>query len=127
MVDSAIIIAKVMGPFLVILGLWFLFCQDFLTKLRTSTDKAMGILYLAAVLNVLIGLIIIVGYNVWNWNIYLAVTLLGWFSLLRGLHMLFTPGKFLGNKKPGGIIMKIYGILPLVWGVILVWVGYFVK
>jgi hypothetical protein len=125
MVESAIYIARVMGPFLIILGIWFLFCQDFLTKLRISGEKAQGILYLGGVLNLLIGLLIIVAYNVWEMNIFLVVTLLGWFAVLRGIYMLFMPANFLGWKKPGGFIFKIYGMLPMVWGIFLLFAGYF--
>ena len=121
---AAVMIAKVMGPLLIILGLWFLFCQEFLTKMRVTAEKAPGPLYVAGVINLILGLIIITGFNVWHWNIFLSVTLLGWFLTLRGIYMLFMPGKFFGTKPPGGLILKIYGIVPLVWGCILLWAAY---
>lgn len=124
MVASAITIAKIMGPFLIILGLWLLLCKESLVKLRSSSDKSFGILYLAGCMNMLIGLVIIVNYNVWDLSLLLAVTLLGWYSLFRGIFILFMPGKFLGSKKPGTLMLTMYGLLPLVWGVILTWAGY---
>lgn len=121
METSAIMIAKVMGPFLIILGIWFLFCKEFLSQLVVS---GRGVLYLGGVINVLLGLIIITSYNVWNWNIFIFVTLLGWAALLRGLYMLFTPDNFMDTKQVGGFFLKIYGILPLIWGIILTWIAY---
>lgn len=119
--DSAIMIAKIMAPFLIILGIWFLVCKDFLAKLRASSDKARGILYFAALMNLLVGLIIVNFYNVWVWDMTLSVTLLGWYATIRGLYMLFMPDRFLEGKSLNKGIMKVYGFLPLIWGIILLW------
>ncbi|MBS0629272.1 MAG: hypothetical protein JSS30_03500 [Verrucomicrobia bacterium] len=125
--ESAVMIAKIMGPFLVIVGLWFLFCQDLLTKLRLSSEKNFGILYVAAVINVLIGLTIVAFYNVWALNWAITVTVLGWFAVVRGIYMMFFPGKFFGTKQPGGLVLKVYGLLPLIWGALLLVVAFYKK
>lgn len=116
-------IARVMGPLLVLLGFWFLFFQKTVTELRKTSTTA--VIYLAGVINLIIGVIIIVGYPVWSLDIFLSVTLLGWFAALRGVYMVYMPHHFLGTKPPGGFVLKIYGILPLVWGIILIYAGFF--
>ena len=89
--DTAIMIARVFGPLLGILGLWMLLYGENVVKIMTATKNSPSALYCNAVFNLLIGLFIINAYNVWVWDIFFFVTLLGWVLFIRGVLGLFMP------------------------------------
>lgn len=122
--DSAIMLAKIFGPFLAIMGLWMLIYQDNLLKIVTSTKNSPAALYFSALISLLLGLFIIIHYNGWRMDIYTFVTLLGWFLFLRGLLGLFMSHlivMLVSNRS----WLKVSGVIPLVWGLILIWAGFY--
>ena len=124
--EAAYMIAKVFGPFLGITGLWMLLYGDNVVKIMTSMKNTPYALYCSAVFNLLLGVFIIVSYNVWMWDIFFFVTLLGWVMFLRGVLGLFLPQFMIKFQMSKMSWMKTMGIIPFVWGLILIWAGYYV-
>ncbi len=118
-------LAKVFGPFMGILGLWMLLYGDNVVKIMTATKSSPVALYSSAVFNLLIGLFIICSYNVWQWDIFFFVTLLGWVMFIRALIALFIPQLVVKSLMTKTSWMKTMGIVPFVWGLILTWAGYY--
>ncbi|NGX39791.1 MAG: hypothetical protein KR126chlam1_01124 [Chlamydiae bacterium] len=123
--ETAIMLAKVFGPFMGILGLWMLLYGDNVVKIMTATKSSPVALYSSAVFNLLIGLFIICSYNVWQWDIFFFVTLLGWVMFIRALIALFIPQLVVKSLMTKTSWMKTMGIVPFVWGLILTWAGYY--
>lgn len=123
--ESAMMLARVFGPFLGILGLWMLLYGDNVVKIMASMKGSPCALYTSAVFNLLIGLFIINMYNVWVWDVFFFVTLLGWVMFLRGVFALFMPQVVVKAVMTKGNWMKTMGIIPFVWGLILTWTGYY--
>lgn len=122
--DSAIMLAKIFGPFLAIVGLWMLIYRDNLMKVVTSMKSSPAALYMSALISLILGLFIIIHYNGWRMDIYTFVTLLGWVLFLRGLLGLFMPHVIvIFTSKPSWV--KVMGVIPLVWGLILIWAGFY--
>ena len=124
--EAAYMIAKVFGSFLGITGLWMLLYGDNVVKIMTSMKNTPYALYCSAVFNLLLGVFIIVSYNVWMWDIFFFVTLLGWVMFLRGVLGLFLPQFMIKFQMSKMSWMKTMGIIPFVWGLILIWAGYYV-
>lgn len=123
--DSAIMLARVFGPFLGILGLWMLLYGDNVVKVMAAMKNSPVALYSSAVFNLLIGIFIMCNYNVWTWNIFFFVTLLGWVMFLRGVFALFVPQIIVKCIMSKSSWMKTMGIVPFVWGLILTWTGFY--
>ena len=123
--ESAMMLARVFGPFLGILGLWMLLYGDNVVKIMASMKGSPCALYTSAVFNLLIGLFIINMYNVWVWDVFFFVTLLGWVMFLRGVFALFMPQVVVKAVMTKGNWMKTMGIIPFVWGLILTWTGFY--
>ena len=123
--ETAIVLAKVFGPFLGILGLWMLLYADNVVKTMTAIKSSPAALYTSAVFNLLIGLFIIVNYNVWTWDVFFLITLLGWLMFIRALFAFFLPQFVVRFFMTKGSWMKIMGIFPFVWGLVLTWTGYY--
>lgn len=73
--DTAHLIAKILGPTMVIFGIWFLTSKELVMEMAKSAGKAWGF-HSVGLLYILVGLTSITLYNVWQLNIFLAVTLI---------------------------------------------------
>jgi hypothetical protein len=124
MFQNAIWIAAVFGPFLTILGIWMLTHRDSLMKTYTSIKSTPSVMYLRSSINMLLGLYVISRYNLWVRDATLLVTLLGWALFLRGVVTLFAPEYALKAGLSDQKIIQLRGIVPLVWGLLLIWLAF---
>ncbi len=123
--QSAMMMAGIFGPFLVIMALWMLFYKANLMKVMTSLKTTPGILYVMGVINLLIGLTVLSQFHMWSMGGFsVLVTLLGWVVLLRGLAVFFMPQLLMGKKVTGSTYLKLKGIVMLVWGFLLCWFAF---
>lgn len=123
--DWAMFLAKLFGPFLGIVGLWMLLYGDNVVKIMHSMKSTPAAFYTSSVLNLLIGIVILLAHNVWMWDIMWFLTLLGWVMFLRGVLGLFMPQIVVKILMTKTTWMKTMGIIPFVWGLILIWAGYY--
>ncbi|NGX36968.1 MAG: hypothetical protein K1000chlam2_00114 [Chlamydiae bacterium] len=123
--ESAMMLARVFGPFMGILGLWMLLYGDNVVKIMAAIKNSPTAQYSSAVFNLLIGLVIISMYNVWVWDIFFFVTLLGWAMFIRALFAFFMPQVVVRSLMTRNAWMKTMGMIPFVWGLILIWIGYY--
>jgi len=123
--DTAMLVARVFGPLMGIVGLWMLLYGDNVVKISTSMKNSPAAQYASAFYNLLFGLFIINAYNVWQWDVFFFVTLLGWAMFIRGVLGLFMPQLCVQWFMTKNAWMKTMGIIPFVWGLILTWVGYY--
>lgn len=87
-----------------------------------------AVLFLAAILTLLLGLLLVLTHNIWTGNaLTIVVTLLGWAFILRAVLLLFLPHSTL-EKLFGWIRLEqvyyVVGILALVLGVWMSWAGF---
>ena len=125
--QNAVFLASIFGPFLLILGLWMLLYHDNMMKVVSSTKSTPSVLGLVGIINLLIGLTVLGLYHTWSWSFPVLVTALGWFYLLRGLMIFFVPQVFVKFVLSNTSWLKIRGILPVVWGLALCWLAFWMK
>ena len=123
--QNALFLASIFGPYLFFMGLWMVVCTKNVSKVFTSVRGSGAAVTLCGFLKMLIGLTAINIYNMWVWDITLLVTLFGWVFFIRGLLSLFMPkaADMFAVKKDKHI--KLMGLIPLVWGVLLCWLAFF--
>ena len=120
-------IARLIGPLFLIMGLGMVIEGDTVRALAQEFLSNLGLIYLAGVLALVVGLAIVNAHNLWvpDWRV--LITILGWLSIIGGIVRLLFPGKVqaLGTgliASPPVMIMG--GITVLVIGAILSWAGY---
>lgn len=116
--------ASIFGPFLAVLGLWMLLFAENLMKVWIAIKTAPHIFYMGSAITLLLGIFILDQYNVWEWDALVFVTLLGWIMVLRGVMGLFMPQLLIKLTMSSHRFMKIMGVIPLVWGLVLCWVAF---
>ena len=125
MQNAAMWLASIFGPFLVILGLWMLLYCDQYTKVLNGIKGSAGLFYMNSVFNLLIGFTVLSQYDLWGWNLLVLVTILGWVMVIRGIMGLFVPQLLMDILMHKNGFCKVCGIIPLVWGIFLSYVGFF--
>lgn len=122
---NAMWLASIFGPFMAIIGLWMLLYSDNLVKVYSAIKSSPSVLYFSAILNLFLGLIVLNQYDMWSMDGYVLVTLLGWVMIIRGVMGLFVPQLLIQLILSNTGFLKVYGIIPLVWGLALSWLAFF--
>jgi hypothetical protein len=121
LVDASVAIAKVFGPFMVILGMWMLLFRSNMQKVWASMKATPCCFFCMSLINLLLGIFIISQCNLWLWDKTFLVTALGWFLFLRGVMALFVPQLLARLAMPSEARSKHLGAIPLLWGMFLCW------
>lgn len=124
----SIFLARFFGLYFIIIGLFYLFRRPFLKKAAMEFFEKSSLIVLTGVLNLFIGLLVILGHNVWEWNWSLVITVTGYLILLKGLTRLFVPApiekkwvlKFINKDNP-----IYFGFICLIIGFFLTYEGFF--
>lgn len=128
--EKAQILAQIIGPFYLILGLSILLYVEQWKKLMkdyAGNHFAMLPLY---TLELILGLIIVNMYNVWAWDLMVIVTLTGWGAILESLFYFLAPASwikgFLKGKMASESSLYFWGAVFTVIGVLLSYNAYLV-
>lgn len=127
MMQNAMWVGSIFGPFLVVLGLWMLFYYENTMKVVASLKNSPGVLYMMGVINLLIGLSVLSQYHAWAWGLPFLVTLFGWVVLIRGLMAFFVPQCLVSKKVTSADYLRIKGVVLLVWGFGLCWLAFWMS
>lgn len=116
--DLSIFLGKVIGLYLVILGIFYIARRDMLLDLVNDIFRDSANSITGGVLAIVFGLMIVVSHHVWTADWRVLITLFGYLSLIKGLARLFFPHS--GEKFAR---QSISGYGPIIWGLICLLVG----
>ena len=122
---TAIFIARIFGPLLLIVGIWNLFYRHKVHQAAKGLSTNKAVMYMHGIINLIVGLSIITFFNHWVWDLTLLVTLLGWFLLVRGVCALYWPECIVNCMLCSEGCITAWGVVWIVWGFFLAWLGYF--
>lgn len=124
---ATIILAKILGLYLVIMGIALLVHKKYYKAAMTNAVKSEGLLLIIGVFTLIFGLILVAMHNIWVLDWPVIITLLAWATLIKGAVRLLYPKiagksvKLLNNKTAYNAIM----IIMIVLGLFLVYKGFY--
>lgn len=118
-------LARIFGPFLLIMGLWALLRTEELDRAWNSMKANPGLFFLGGVLNLLVGLSVLSTYSSWSFGLPLLLTLFGWLWVIRGCCALFAPDKVIAWADAMESNRKPLCFVPIVWGFLLCILAFF--
>ena len=89
--DLSIFLAKVVGLYLLIIGLGMLINRKEFEPLIRQAMKDKLLIFLSGTMALLLGLLVVLSHNVWTPDWRGLITLLGWLTLLKGLMRVLLP------------------------------------
>lgn len=118
-------LAELWGISLVIISFALLVRETHLKKLYASIETE-DELFLWGVVCLVIGVAMILAYNVWVWQWQIIITLFGWASLLKGLVLLLMPGlmKSCTKKMQSSALMPYCLVIALIIGLVITYLGF---
>jgi len=120
-------LAKVIGAFLVIVGVSILLKQKSLPLLAEQFINNFYLKYFAGIMALIMGLLLVASHNLWTSPEKIIITLIGWAALLKGASLILLPENTLAglakicNNKTWAIIG---GLVAIVLGVYLLYIWY---
>ena len=83
--DNTLFLASIIGPMYLILGLSVLLYAKQWKKIMGELSKNHFTLIGIMIFSIIFGLIIIQMHNIWEWSLWVVITLTGWCAFLKGV------------------------------------------
>ena len=125
---TSILIAKLMGPFVALLGLIALLNPKAIEEVGREFLASRAMIFLGGAFALLAGLAIVNTHNLWVANWPIIITLFGWLAIVGGVIRLAFPGltRSIGESMiEQQTTMRAIGGCQLALGLLLTVMGYF--
>lgn len=131
MLAVSIMLAQIIGPLLVLMGLGILFNPTTFSLMidELSNGKQYLLLFVTGAINTLLGLMVVLSHNVWVWNWTVLITILGWATLIKGAITLLFPKAGMGISRfyqGKSSLLVVAALIVFVIGLVLSYYGYMV-
>ncbi len=114
--ELSIFLAKLLGLYMLIIAAIMLFRKNTFQFAIHEMISSIGLIIFIGILNLIVGLAIVLGHSVWEWNWRGLITLLGYLSLIKGVSRIAFPQEEIKMAKS---VMQGWGYW-VVWGITLV-------
>lgn len=128
---ESLLLFQIIGPIFLVLGLGLLFNRSHYTKAWQEFwhEKDTPINVLSAMFMMVLGLLVVLNHNVWEWSVDVIPTIMGWGLVIKGAWWILCPRSlkmFLhAVSNQISAFMLVDGLLAVVVGGYLVYLGYF--
>jgi len=112
--DITIFLARFWGSLFIILGLAAMGAKFLGRVIQYTDDKTITVS--TGYITFLLGLATVTAHNLWVWDWRIAITLLGWTTLLKGIEKIAFPDRV--NK-----IAQKFKRLQILWGFVILSIG----
>ncbi len=117
--NNAELVSTVLGPIFLVAGASMLLYAKQWVKVIGQFEKNHLDLVIGSYLALIIGLIIVNLYNVWEWNVWLIVTVSGWLAIAKGVFFFLAPASWIKKAfKSAKCNTCVY-----FWGLVAVFAG----
>lgn len=126
MSQTTFILVRIFAPIFLVIGISMLLNPQQYHRVFKELQEFSLAYYLAAVVGLSIGVIMVLSHNLWNTLAESLVSLIGWGALLKGLIRLLLPQwSFTMIQRFATPTMLNWSAgLVIVWGGYMGWVGY---
>lgn len=128
MSTRTVYLSRLLGLFVLFMGLMMLVRRADFAQIMLLIAKDQALLYVTGIIALASGLAMVLAHNVWSGSVTaVAVTAIGWLSLLKGLFILFMPsGTATGVLEPINFaaLANLYVVVFLIVGAYLTYAGF---
>ena len=124
---TSIFLAKLLGPYMVIVAIGLMFNLRFYQRMIEDFFKNAALIYLGGIMALIIGIVLVLFHNVWVAGWPIIITIFGWGGLIKGIWLIVFPNSVgritqVYQKKPA--LLRIHMIIILAIGLLLNVKGY---
>ena len=125
--QPAVFIARLLGPFFVVIGLGVLLNEQLYTGMITETVHSPTLIYFSGLFSLIPGLAILNVHRAWTADWRVIVTVIGWLLVFGGFVRIVLPQlaiKTAATIYSGSIALAIVAVIALALGAVLSFHGY---
>ncbi len=119
--DTSKFLSKVIGIYLLIISIaMFVNTQQFTSYVNALINDT-PLMFVVGFFTLILGILMVVSHNIWQWNWRVLITLIAWITLLKGASIIFYPYfidsatiVFLHNMTASYVAMAVDFILGLI-------------
>lgn len=122
----SIILAKIFGLYFLAIGIAFVVHPDRFKKIYQQIMEDENFLFLGGIIALLIGAAIVSVHNDWALGWPIIITLLGWWSLIKGFALLIYPDSiqlFSSIRNRSNAFCRMISLIFLIIGLFLLYKG----
>jgi hypothetical protein len=126
-VTTSIFLAKLIGPFFLILGASLLINRVQFRAMVDEFVRTPALVFLTGLMILPVGLAIVITHNVWSADWRLLITILGWLAIISGALRLLAPQQALNVVRRLYIKPNVLYVSAGIWlvvGAVLSFYGY---
>lgn len=124
---SSLFLAQVIGWYLVIVGVFMLFKQNYLKSVMNEIIARKELILILAIITLILGLLLVVAHNQWTCGWPIIITLIAWLTLIGGIFRLFFPNLVLkmGERMlNSSLYLRISSFFIIIVGLFLLYQVY---
>ena len=109
--ETTLLIGKIVSPYFLISGLGFLISGDFYKSLLKNSDKSDSMtINLSGMVHFFIGMTILVNHFLWGNMFQIAITLVGFSFIGKGVTFIVLPKLTLKSTNSSAKVLRLSGI-----------------
>jgi len=120
--ESSIFFARLWGSFFIIFGSLFIITKQLGKTIEMTNDKAFVIS--TGYITLLMGLVTVILHNVWVADWRVAITILGWSTLIKGIGKIGFPEQIHKQAQRFKKKQWISSLLIILLGITLLWMSF---
>lgn len=125
--DISKFLAKVIGIYFVIVSIALLCNMQQFTAYVSSLITDVPVMFVTGFFTLILGILLLVGHQVWEWNWRVIITIVGWLTFVKGASIIFYP-QFIDRISMSFVqntnFAYIAAIVDLILGLILCYFGF---
>ena len=125
--ELSLFIAKIYGIVMMAMGLGILLNTDYYKKVFADMMKDTTFVFMGGLMATIIGTVILLTHNIWEWSWVVLITLIGVLGLLKGFLLLVFPKsvQFFESWFKSKNFLIATGFGSLVLGLVITYFGFF--
>lgn len=112
--DSSILLARLMGPYIIVIGASLILNQKIFRKIMEDFPKNSSMVFVTGLLTFVAGLATVLFHNIWVADWCVIITIFGWLVLIKGVLLVVLPGALIKTTK---IYSDNFKLVLIPWGI----------
>ncbi len=122
----SIFVARVLAVIYLSVGISVLSGKTNFGKMIEDFERSPGLTYLAGILTLILGMLLVHSHNIWVRNWTVLITVIGWGALLKGILLLAFP-KSLSTFKGWYKNTRTWGTFIIALGFLFTYLGFILR
>lgn len=89
--DKSKFLSKAMGIYFIIVSIALILNMKQMTYLMSGYITSPSLLFTTGIITVILGILLVLYHNIWQWNWTVIITVLSWLILVKGISIILFP------------------------------------